>query len=83
MARQPKVGPPILRIELLSSGIDPTLRDDLSGKPLSQPNARPPKVQDAQVAQDRDNILRQQAKLVLLDKLTTPKPSNKPFKRRM
>jgi len=83
MARQPKAGPPILRIELLSSGIDPTLRDDLSGELLPQPNARPPRMQDAQAIQDRDNILRQQAKLVLLDKLTTPKPPNKPFKRRI
>lgn len=42
-----KPGPPIIRIEQLSTGIDPTQRDDFTGALIPQPLARPPKIQDA------------------------------------
>lgn len=47
MPRKPGIGPPILKIEGLSTGADPTLRDDFDGSPLAQPHARPPRIDDA------------------------------------
>lgn len=55
MARKPKAGPPILRIEGLSTGIDPTAVDDFTQEPLAQPLARPPKIDDAQAHRDAMN----------------------------
>ena len=42
MPRKPGIGPAILSIEGLSTGIDPTLVDDLTGQPIAQPNAKVP-----------------------------------------
>ena len=40
-----KINPPpaILKIESLSTGIDPRLVDDFTREPLAQPHAKPPK----------------------------------------
>ncbi len=48
MPRKPSLGPPIMRIEALSTGIDVLKVDDFNGEPLAQPNARP--VSDPMIA---------------------------------
>ena len=67
MSRKPHSGPPILRIEGLSTGIDPTMRDDTTGEVLAQPNAKPPKVQDAQAQRDTRNRQARLDKQLLLE----------------
>ena len=69
MPRKVGPGPAILRIEGLSTGIDPTLVDDWTGKLLAQPNARVPKFQDAQTVRDRLSRAKQNAGLELLAKV--------------
>jgi hypothetical protein len=64
--RKPSLGPPVLRIENLSTGIDPTLVDDFTGELMPQPNAKVPQsaqeILDAlNVAKHRDNQLLLQA----------------------
>ena len=49
MPRKPSLGPPMLRIEGLSDGIDLRLTDEFNGEVLPQPNARPP--MDAKIIQ--------------------------------
>lgn len=41
MPRKPSLPPPVLKIERLSDGVDPTLRDDFTQEPIKQPNAGP------------------------------------------
>jgi len=75
MPRKPKSGPPILKIERLSDGIDPTAVDDFTQEPLVQPNAKPPRIDDAQAERDRLNRLKASAALQVLESaLRAPKP---------
>jgi hypothetical protein len=76
--RVPK--PAILKVELLSSGIDPRLTDDFDGEAIPQPNAKVPpgsevfaRARSAALAAKRTEILRP----------LLPKPAGKPFKRRV
>lgn len=56
-----KVNPPpaILKIEGLSTGIDPRLMDDFTHEPLAQPYAKPPKdiVDPKQQARDDSELV--------------------------
>ena len=53
MGRKPTPPIPILKIECLSTGIDPTAVDDFGDAVIAQPNAKPPAIQDAQAEIDR------------------------------
>jgi hypothetical protein len=68
--RKPSLGPPVLRIENLSTGIDTDMRDDFTGAVLPQPEAKVPQsaqeILDAiNVAKHRDNQLLLQAAGIL------------------
>lgn len=84
MARKHKLPPALLKIELLSSGIDPFAVDDLTQEPLPQPNARPPKIDNAQAHRDAHNRAKALAGQRILERASTPKPiDQRPFKRRI
>lgn len=55
MGRKPRQPPPILRLEGLSTGIDPSLVDDFTGEVVPQPHARPPVMDNAQDYRDAQN----------------------------
>lgn len=57
-----------MRIEGLSTGIDPTSVDDFTQEPLAQPHARPPKIDDAQAHRDAMNRAKAEAAQALLVK---------------
>ena len=78
MPRKPGIGPPVIKIERLSDGIDPTIVDDRTGEVLHQPNARAPKVQDAQAERDRMNRAKARKGLELLAKVL-PQVVSKPI----
>ena len=67
MPRKVGIGPAILRIEGLSTGRDPLAVDEFSGKPLPQPHAKPPKIDNAQVARDAMNRAERERKMQLLN----------------
>lgn len=81
MTRKPGLGPPILKIERLSDGRDPTAVDEFTQEPLAQSHARAPKIDNAQAHQDQANRAKAAAQRALLG-LMHPKPF-KPFKRRI
>lgn len=69
MPRKPGIGPPILKLELLSSGIDPRLVDDFTLQPIPQPSVKAPSVQSAQDHRDANNRDRAAAQRALLEHL--------------
>lgn len=71
MPRKVGLGPAILRIEGLSDGVDYTLRDDWTGEVLPQPQARPPRVDDAFAVRDAFNKRKVEMARALLN---GPKP---------
>lgn len=64
MPRKPNAPPAILKIESLSTGLDPTLVDDFTQEPLAQPNAKVP-VAAQEILDDRNATKARIAQVVL------------------
>jgi hypothetical protein len=61
MARKVGIGPAIFKIQGLSDGIDQLKVDDFGTGLIPQPNARPPKVDNAQSVRDMNNRAKREA----------------------
>jgi hypothetical protein len=73
MPRKPSLGPPVLRIEDLSTGLDTSLRDDFTGAVLVQAQAEPRRGTQ-EIINERDAAKHAENQLLLQAAGIIPKP---------
>lgn len=84
MPRKPLAGPPILRLERLSDGLDPRMVDDFTGQPIAQASARvPPDLHTTRTQRKVENALRVLHASGLVADTALPMREHKPFIRRL